>query len=414
MNCFFTSVNNAYIPKALVWAESVRKIYPDSTIYCILSDRRRDDIDYAGFDRILTPEELDISVENIGGWIFSHTVVELCTAVKPFAFRKIFRETRASAVIYMDPDTVLYSPMDEVYEFLKHHPIVVTPHVSIPATREDDLLDGELLGCLRHGVFNLGYLAIADYGEGLNFLDWWEARCLKYCYDDAARGLFTDQRWIDLAPCFFETLKILRLPTYNVATWNLYYREIGRDSSGRITVNGDHPLRFFHFSGFDIGTHELMLKRHAPSNSVLREMTSWYVEKQRQYGQLRFGKRGGAFDFFPNGDPIQREMRACYRESSELMARFPDPYGSLAFLLWWRQQHTGVRGGTERESMRHEAADCKVAPSSSAYRHSSSARDLLAHLEEGGIRRRFLKAILTRALPRSLKEYIRQRRSRVA
>ena len=243
MKYFFTSVNNAYIPKAAVLAESLRNVYRDAYVFCVLSDMKSADIDYTVFDRVLTIEDLDIPVPCLESWVFSHTVVELCTAVKPFAFKKIFSETGAGEILYMDPDTVLYSPMDEVYEALINHPVVLTPHVSVPAADEDDLLDGEMLGCLRHGVFNLGFLALANYGEGKDFLDWWADRCLKYCYDDGPRGLFTDQRWIDLAPCFFESLKVLRLPTYNVATWNLYYREIGKDGAGRITrENPRHVL----------------------------------------------------------------------------------------------------------------------------------------------------------------------------
>lgn len=340
---FFTSVNNAYIPKAAVLAESLRNVYRNAYVFCVLSDKKSADIDYTVFDRVLTVEDLDIPVPCLESWVFSHTVVELCTAVKPFAFKKIFRETGADAVIYMDPDTVLYSPMVEVYEALTNHPVVLTPHVSVPATDEDDLLDGEMLGCLRHGVFNLGFLALANYGEGIAFLDWWADRCLKFCYDDGARGLFTDQRWIDLAPCFFESLKVLRLPTYNVATWNLYYREIGKDKAGRITINGDLPLRFFHFSGFDIGTHELMLRKHAPNNAVLREMSNWYIQRQKHFGQQKFGLLSGTYDFYGSGEPVTREMRAIYRESPDLINRFPHPYTDHGYRVWWNKRASEMR-----------------------------------------------------------------------
>jgi len=352
MKHFFTSVNNAYVPKASVWAESVRRVYgEDARTWCVLSDVRRDDIDYQVFDHLLTIEDLDVPVSSLEGWIFCHTVVELCTAVKPFAFKKIFRETGAAVVVYMDPDTVLYTPMDEIYEILATRPVVLTPHVSVPATNIENLLDGEMLGCLRHGVFNLGFLALADRGEGRSFLDWWAARCLDWCYDDSARGLFTDQRWIDLAPCFFRDIEILRHRGYNVATWNLYYREVGRDAAGRFMVNGTEPLRFFHFSGFDLGTHESMLVKHAPDNGTIRAMTDWYIEEQRRHRQEELGQRAGSYDFFFDGARIDRAMRVSYRDNADLQEAFRLPRNEPHFRQWYTLHH-GVpdEAGKRRDS----------------------------------------------------------------
>lgn len=292
----------------------------------MLSDKLDPELDYSAFDEVLTIEDLDLPVESLEAWIFKHTVVELSTAVKPWAFKKIFQRHNAESVLYMDPDTVAYSRMEEVHEALRHSPIVLTPHVTVPAVTDEALLDGEMLGCLRHGVFNLGFLALSAHEEGQNFLDWWARRCLEWCYDDAARGLFTDQRWLDLAPCFFPSLSVLRHPGYNVATWNLYYRNVSRSESEEIMINQKYPLRFFHFSGFDLGTYEYMLKKHAPGHSLLRQMTDWYVAKQIANGQKRLGGQPGIYDVFADGERIPREWRVHYRENADLQKSFPRPY----------------------------------------------------------------------------------------
>ena len=344
MKYFFTSINNAYIPKAITLAESLRRVYgKEAHVTCMLSDAKRDDVDYSAFDDVLTIDQLDLPVPSVEAWIFKHTVVELCTAVKPWAFKKIFERYNAENVLYMDPDTVAYSPLDEIYDSLPQHPVILTPHVSNPAEDEDDLLDGEMLGCLRHGVFNLGFLALANHGEGVKFLDWWAARCLDWCYDESPKGLFTDQRWVDLAPCFFPTLLVLRHPGYNMATWNLYYRTLSKDANGNIMVNGDLPLRFFHFSGFDIGTHELMLRKHAADDALLHSMSDWYVSEQIRHGQERLGRRPGVYDFFGDGQKIEREWRFTYRNEADLPKRFPTPYSNNGFQQWLhRNQETVV------------------------------------------------------------------------
>ena len=38
----------------------------------------------------------------------------------------------------------------------------------------------------------------------MKFANWWNNRLQLYCYDDIPRGIFTDQRWVDLAPAYFD------------------------------------------------------------------------------------------------------------------------------------------------------------------------------------------------------------------
>ena len=62
-------------------------------------------------------------------------------------------------------------------------------------------------------------------------------------------GYFTDQRWIDAVPVFFEH-EVVRDLGCNVAYWNLHERTLAVDESGAWTAGGV-ALRFFHFSGHD-------------------------------------------------------------------------------------------------------------------------------------------------------------------
>ena len=72
-----------------------------------------------------------------------------------------------------------------------------------------------------------------DAGKGAQFIDWWAERLRSYCYDEVENGLFTDQRWVDLAPAFFDDIAIVREPQYNVATWNLTHRRATRSRALR-------------------------------------------------------------------------------------------------------------------------------------------------------------------------------------
>src|SRR6185369_3335902 len=96
---------------------------------------------------------------------------------------------------------------------------------------------------LQHGIFNLGFIGVNNSGEGKRVARWWASRLHDFCMDDIPRGLFTDQRWIDLVPAFFDGCAVMRDPGYNVAPWNLTHRKVEGSLASGLTVNGE-PLVF--------------------------------------------------------------------------------------------------------------------------------------------------------------------------
>jgi hypothetical protein len=102
----------------------------------------------------------------------------------------------------------------------------------------------------RCRTYNLGFLAVSRHPSLATFLTWWKDKLEFRCVVDIERGLFVDQKWMDLAPGLFDDVAILRHAGYNVAYWNLRQRAMVVEDGGQIAVNGQ-PLRFFHFSGVD-------------------------------------------------------------------------------------------------------------------------------------------------------------------
>ena len=77
---------------------------------------------------------------------------------------------------------------------------------------------------------------------------------------------FVDQRWIDFVPGLFPHY-ILRDPACNVAYWNLHSRDLTW-TSDHYEVNGK-PLRFFHYSGYELDKPHLLSKYQGDSPRVL-------------------------------------------------------------------------------------------------------------------------------------------------
>ena len=271
----FTSITANYLPKAAALAHSVKRVHPDAVFHVVLSDKMPvcPVAITAAFDNIIHISELPI--ENLPSWIFKHRLVELCTAVKGTAFQYIASRFGAQRIYYFDPDILVLNRLDDLERKLDRHSILLTPHQSEPDTDFQAILDNEHC-CMRHGVFNLGFLAVRMAGQGREFIDWWAERLRAYCYDEVEVGLFTDQKWVDLAPAFFDDIAIVRDPQYNVSTWNLTHRRAAGLRAYDILING-HPLVFYHFSGFDSGDQKIMLERYGFHSPVLFELRDWYL-----------------------------------------------------------------------------------------------------------------------------------------
>ena len=271
----YTSITSNYLPKARVLAESIKRLDPEIQFHLVLSDNAPIgfNLEAEPFDHLVVAEEL--VTEGFAQWAFGHSVVELCTAVKGVALEHIFSVFNAEQVFYFDPDMVVFGRLDELQHTLSQYNLVLTPHLTDPETNDIGILDNEMAS-LVHGVFNLGFVGVRNVPEGRRFSHWWAQRLLKYCHDDLERGLFTDQKWVNLAPCFFDDVGILRSPAFNVATWNLTNRKATGSLENGILINGE-PLGFYHFSGFDSGDQKTMLRLYGKDSPVLDELRNWYI-----------------------------------------------------------------------------------------------------------------------------------------
>jgi hypothetical protein len=334
----FTSVTANYLPKASALAHSVKRVHPEAVFHVVLSDEMPNcsPATTAPFDSIINVR--DLPIPNLRSWIFKHRLVELCTAVKGTAFQYIAARHGAERIYYFDPDILVFNRLDDLERILDNRSVLLTPHQCDPDTDIQAVLDNEHC-CLRHGVYNLGFLAVKMIGQGRRFIDWWAERLRSYCYDDVENGLFTDQRWVDLAPAFFDDIAIVREPQYNVATWNLTHRRATGRAPYDIQING-RPLVFYHFSGFDSGAQKVMLDRYGYHSPVLFDLRDYYIARCEELGQSTLSEIDCVYNTFSDGERITSVQRLLYRRRPDLMLAYPDPFDvsdpGRSYLHWYR------------------------------------------------------------------------------
>lgn len=337
----FTSFSYSYLNRARVLAETLRAQHPDWTLWAVVVDVCPDALPHDWttemFDRVLFPA--DVIGENADGWLFGHTVVEACTAVKGAAASHILGQSDCEKLFYFDPDIAVFNSMEEVVRLLDDHDIVLTPHQTEPAPRAErqNIMDNEL-GSLQHGAFNLGFIAFADREEGRRCAAWWDDRLRDWCHDRKDIGVFVDQKWCDMIPCFFDSVKVLRDPGYNVASWNLSHRTVRIGGDGQIYVN-DSLLRFFHFTKLGpLG--DAMTQRYAGGNIEVYEIWAWYKAAVAAATDARIPDGYWHFNSFDDGTAVPSAARRLYRDRVDLRQAFPDPWTTNdgGFQAWLRSQ----------------------------------------------------------------------------
>jgi hypothetical protein len=327
----FTIAASNYLPKVRVLFHSLRKWHPELKLHLAIADIPKSHVapEDVLADEIHYLHELE--VPNWRPWAFSHTLIELATAIKPFVLRQLLKRPNCAAAIYFDPDIAVFSRLPEIADSLAGHDIVLTPHLTSAERTIEGVIANELCTA-QHGIYNLGFIAVAATAEGRAFGDWWADRLYHFCREDIASGIYTDQRWIDFVPAFFDRVNILRAPRFNVAPWNLASRRLAGTVEGGFTVEGA-PLGFYHFSQVDNGANDAVVASRAAAAALTewyrRETTSCTTEAARAPWAL------GAFD---NGVSILPEQRLVYRLRQDLQRDFPDPFavGPETFHDWWQ------------------------------------------------------------------------------
>lgn len=189
-------------------------------------------------------------------------------ACKPLLISHLLQQGY-DGVIYVDNDICFYSSPDFLFEELANKAMLLTPHY-YPANpgHEPYWLEANF----RVGLYNAGFIGASR--AALPALDWWAGCCLYNLKKSYRRGLFDDQKYLDLLPVLFDA-GIVKHKGCNVAGWNRIMSPRSVDGEGRIWLDAKWPLVFLHYNYYTI--------RQILNGSEPELKSSWmdYVTKLR-------------------------------------------------------------------------------------------------------------------------------------
>ncbi len=324
MKNIVTIVAKNYLAQARVLVDSFKKHHPDGKAFVLFVDKIDGYFDPEKENFIaLELEVLRDQIPNLEGFCFQYSVLELCTAVKPFVIHHLFQHYALDQLAYFDPDIMITASLQPLADLLNHHDMVLTPHLTKPYYDQENPSEVDIL---KAGTYNLGFIALSNTEDALSMLVWWKEKLYRQCLVDMTNGLFVDQKWIDLILGFFPKVYVLRDPGYNVAYWNLHERAITLKND-QFFCNGT-LLRFFHYSGYD-PTQPDRVSKHQDRHSMdsikkTRELFKQYSNLLMSSGYLDCKAWPYTYATFDNQIMIPGIARRVYLNAQQ--EQFANPF----------------------------------------------------------------------------------------
>ena len=329
--CSVVTKSHLGFVRALV--RSFRQRHPAGRAYVLVADEPEGFYDPKAEDFTVV-SLADLRLRDPRGFCFRYDSFSLCNALKPYLLLHLLRERHERAVLYLDSDMGVFGDLGPVFSLLQGCEVLLTPHTVVDYPHDGAWPVRRVL--LTSGTYNAGVVGVRDSPESQRFLEWWAAALEFECVDDPARGIFVDQRYLDLVPVLFRGVHVLRHDGVNVAHFNLHHRRLSREN-GRWLVNGV-PLLLFHFTQVDwpkLRFYSRVTRPFLTEQPLLPELFQEFREELVRSDFERTKTWPNTHDRFANGLPLTRATRAIFRKETGTGPVATDPFADPR---WLREQ----------------------------------------------------------------------------
>ncbi|MEM7583592.1 MAG: glycosyltransferase family 4 protein [Acidobacteriota bacterium] len=303
--------SHLHLSRAMV--ASLAAVHPEMPIFVLLLDGDESERQLIPGARVLLARDLEFPEPYD---LLKLTAFQACAASKaPLIVRLI--DEGASAVVFLDSDIQVYSPLRNLLAPLADADLVAVPHMREPFPPHAwERPTFEQI--TQAGVFNSGLFAVRGSAAGRRFMRQWGDMLRDHGAFGTDFQAIHEQRGFNWAAAFVEHLHVVRSPAVNVAYWNLHERALKRvsqDATECWKVDGE-PLESFHFSGFQLERPDRISQydgRHPSwSHGEISRLLADYAEQLRAHGAEARGRRAYRFDRFPSGIAIDARMRHLF------------------------------------------------------------------------------------------------------
>ncbi len=138
-------------------------------------------------------------------------------------------------IAYVDNDIFFFNSPKFLFDELETNTLLLTPHFYPSSPLKNQTW---LEANFRLGLYNAGFIGVNN--NAVKALEWWRDCCLYEIKKAYWRGLFDDQKYLNLLPVLFDQVEIIKHRGCNLAGWN--------DS---VSLKKEDVI-FVHFNGFTL------------------------------------------------------------------------------------------------------------------------------------------------------------------
>jgi hypothetical protein len=162
---------------------------------------------------------------------------EYCWTLTPFTPQFVFdRDQAVKRVTYLDADLFFFDSPNILLKELEESgkDVLITEHAYAP----------EYDQTVTSGRFCVQFMTFRRTVGGLKVMEWWQERCLEWCFNRVEEGKFGDQKYLDDWPeRFASEVHVLRQVEKTLAPWNVKYLTQNQPNDFKPVMYHFHSLR---------------------------------------------------------------------------------------------------------------------------------------------------------------------------
>lgn len=247
MEHYVTLFDSVFLPQGLSLLASLKRHSSPFTLWVLcMDDEAKIALDELGDSTIRTIRLADVETPELLAVKQGRDRAEYCWTMTPYTPKLVFdRDPSVKRVTYVDADIFLLSSPRPIFEEFERSgkAVLITDHAYDP---EFDQAASSGQYCVQFMIF------IRDASEDVR--QWWQDRCIEWCFNRMEDGKCGDQKYLDDWPTRFgESVHVLAQLDLLLAPWNArrfpYSRAVAWHFHGlrlldrqRVLLHGPYPV----------------------------------------------------------------------------------------------------------------------------------------------------------------------------
>lgn len=215
MEHFITLFDSLFLPQGLALHHSMQRHVNNYTLWILCMDERVFEVlTQLKLANVKLMRLADVETEALLTAKPDRAVNEYCWTVTPFTPKFVFdADPSVTRATYLDADLWFMDKPDTIFDELNQSgkQVLITEHAYSPECDES----------AASGIYCVQFMSFTREG-GEQVRQWWQDRCIEWCYNRFEDGKFGDQKYLDDWPSRFSNdVHVLQQKQAMLAPWNI-------------------------------------------------------------------------------------------------------------------------------------------------------------------------------------------------